>query len=98
MEGYGLRLNKRIGEPEGTKEENKAIGFLIFSHLFARNPLSYPPFTPFTPFTLVQHPVPDSLCAYCFVESAMDDFKLLRPAELDKMHSVAGNANGQLGI
>ena len=48
MEGYGLRLNKRIGEPEGTKEENKAIGFLIFSHLFARNPLSYPPFTPFT--------------------------------------------------
>ena len=46
MEGYGLRLNKRIGEPEGTKEENKAIGFLIFSHLFARNPLSYPPFTP----------------------------------------------------
>ena len=47
MEGYGLRLNKRIGEPEGTKEENKAIGFLIFSHLFARNPLSYPPFTPF---------------------------------------------------
>ena len=48
MEGYGLRLNKRIGEPEGTKEENKALGFLIFSHLFARNPLSYPPFTPFT--------------------------------------------------
>ncbi len=95
MEGYGLRLNKRIGEPEGTKEENKAIGFLIFSHLFARNPLSYPPFTP---FTLVQHPVPDSLRAYCFVESAMDDFKLLRPAELDEVHSVAGNANGQLGI
>ena len=95
MEGYGLRLNKRIGEPEGTKEENKAIGFLIFSHLFARNPLSYPPFTP---FTLVQHPVPDSLCAYCFVEGTMNDFKLLRPAELDKMHGVTGDADSQLGI
>ena len=38
------------------------------------------------------------LRAYCFVEGAVDDFELLRPAELDEMHSVAGNANGQLGI
>ena len=91
-------MNKRIGEPEGTKEENKAIGFLIFSHLFARNPLSYPPFTPFTPFTLVQHPVPDSLRAYCFVEGAVDNFELLRATELDEVHGIAGNPNSQLGI
>ena len=38
------------------------------------------------------------LRTYCFVESAVNDFKLLSAAELDEMHGVTGNADSQLGI
>lgn len=45
--------------------------------------------------TLCEH---SPLCAYCFVEGAVDNFELLRAAELDEMYGIAGDADGQLGI